>query len=79
MTKSANAVFTIYYGPRPSPQFYPRSQEMLKRVRRPWMVGASVNCHGDWAPGVQRTLIGALWAAWLLYRRLAKSDFNEEE
>lgn len=73
MTDRPNAVFTIYYGPRPIRKFYHRSQKMPRRVRSPWMVGVAINRDfDDWAPGVQRTLIGAMWATWRLYRRLSK-------
>jgi hypothetical protein len=65
-----NFVFTVYYGPKPSPKFYHRGEGMPKRVKHPWMVAVSTDDDHEWAPGVQRTLVGAIWATWRQYRRM---------
>lgn len=69
-----NYIFQIYYGPQPSPKFYYRGEDAPKRNKRPYMVGAAqMGEVFEWAPGTQRTLLGALLALWKLKRKLGRA------
>ena len=70
-----NAVFTMYYGPGPSMKFYKTEADMPGRIGTPWMVGVAMqDGASEWAPGVQRTFVGACWAMWKQYRKMRKEQ-----
>lgn len=69
-------VFEFYYSPMESPKFQRSLEYIPRRNPRPWMTGVGTDENGEWAPGVQRTFLGACWAAWRLYRKMTREERN---